>query len=72
MFKLFKYLKGYVLQSILGPLFKMTEATFELIVPVVMAKIIDEGIKNGENMKPFRQLHFPRSSESRGGFTPDI
>lgn len=48
MFKLFKYLKGYVLQSILGPLFKMTEATFELIVPVVMAKIIDEGIKNGE------------------------
>lgn len=48
MFKLFRYLKNYLVQSILGPLFKMTEATFELIVPVVMAKIIDVGIKNGD------------------------
>lgn len=51
MFKLFRYLKNYLVQSILGPLFKMTEATFELIVPVVMAKIIDVGIKNGD--KPY-------------------
>lgn len=48
MFRLFKYLKNYIVQSILGPLFKMTEATFELIVPVVMAKIIDVGIKNND------------------------
>lgn len=48
MFKLVKYLKNYIVQSILGPLFKMTEATFELIVPIVMAKIIDVGIKNGD------------------------
>lgn len=45
MFRLFRYLKNYKLQSILGPLFKMTEATFELIVPVVMARMIDVGIK---------------------------
>ena len=48
LFKLFRYLKGYTLQSILGPLFKMTEATFELIVPIVMAQIIEEGIKKGD------------------------
>ena len=48
MFRLFGYLKKYRIESILGPLFKMTEATFELIVPVVMAKIIDVGIKNND------------------------
>lgn len=44
--KLLKYLKKYKLESILGPLFKMLEASFELFVPLVMAKIIDVGIKN--------------------------
>lgn len=48
MFRLFKYLKNYIVESILGPLFKMTEATFELIVPIVMAKIIETGIKNND------------------------
>lgn len=46
MFKLARFLKNYKLQSILGPLFKMIEATFELFVPIVMAKIIDIGIHN--------------------------
>ncbi|MDE7281645.1 MAG: ABC transporter ATP-binding protein/permease [Ruminiclostridium sp.] len=46
MFKLIKYLKGYTAQSIIAPLFKFLEASFELIVPVVMAQIIDVGIKN--------------------------
>lgn len=44
--KLLKYLKGYEKESIIGPLFKMLEASFELIVPLIMAKIIDVGIKN--------------------------
>ena len=44
--KLLKYLKGYEKESIIGPLFKMLEASFELIVPIVMAHIIDVGIKN--------------------------
>ncbi len=48
MFRLFKYLKNYILESILGPLFKMTEATFELIVPIVMSKIIETGIKHND------------------------
>ena len=46
MFKLIKYLKGYVPQSIIAPLFKFLEASFELIVPLVMASIIDIGVKN--------------------------
>lgn len=44
--KLLKYLKDYKLESVLGPLFKMLEASFELFVPLVMAQIIDVGIKN--------------------------
>ena len=44
--KLLIYLKDYKKESIIGPLFKFLEATFELIVPVIMARIIDIGIKN--------------------------
>lgn len=43
---LLKYLKHYKKESILGPLFKMLEASFELLIPIVMANIIDIGIKN--------------------------
>ncbi len=42
--KLLKYMKGYVLECILSPLFKMFEATFELLVPLVVARMIDRGI----------------------------
>ena len=48
MIKLRRYLKGYVRYFVLGPIFKLLEAVFELIVPLVMAKIIDVGIKNGD------------------------
>lgn len=44
--ELLKYLKAYKKESILGPLFKLLEASFELLVPIVMAKIIDVGIAN--------------------------
>ena len=40
------YLKKYRKESILAPLFKMLEATFELLVPLVMAAVIDTGIRN--------------------------
>lgn len=46
MFRLFKYLKNYKLQTIIAPLFKMTEACFELAVPLVVASIIDNGLQN--------------------------
>ncbi|MBR6045280.1 MAG: ABC transporter ATP-binding protein [Ruminococcus sp.] len=49
MLKLFRYLRHYKLQSILGPLFKLTEACFELAVPLVMANIIDVGIANEDS-----------------------
>ncbi len=46
--KLLVYLKGYRTESILAPLFKMTEALLELFVPLVVAAIIDKGIGNGD------------------------
>ncbi len=42
------YLKYYKKEIILGPIFKLTEAIFELIVPLVVIQIIDVGIKNGD------------------------
>lgn len=46
---LLKYLKNYKKELIFGPFFKLLEAIFELIVPVVMAKIIDNGIGNNDS-----------------------
>ncbi|MBO5620419.1 MAG: ABC transporter ATP-binding protein, partial [Butyrivibrio sp.] len=45
--KLLKYLKHYKLESILGPLFKLLEASFELLVPLVIASMINVGIAGG-------------------------
>ena len=45
---LLKYIKGYRKESVLGPLFKLFEATLELIVPLVIAAIIDNGIARGD------------------------
>ena len=46
--KLFVYLSDFRLECVLGPLFKLLEASFELIVPLIMAAIIDNGIPNGD------------------------
>ena len=46
--KLLVYLKDYKKESVLGPLFKLLEATFELTVPLVMAAIIDTGVATGD------------------------
>lgn len=48
MLKLLSYLKGYRIKTILGPLFKLVEAILELLVPIVVAKIIDEAIPAGK------------------------
>ncbi len=45
------YVKGYTKECILGPLFKLLEASLELIVPLVVAAMIDRGIDSGD--KPF-------------------
>lgn len=42
--RLWSYMKHYKKESILGPLFKLLEASFELLVPLVVANIIDTGI----------------------------
>lgn len=46
MFKITYYLREYKKESVIAPLFKMLEASFELFVPLVMAAIVDTGIKN--------------------------
>ena len=51
---LLKYLKDYKKESILAPVFKMLEASFELFVPLVMAAIIDTGIANHDKGYIFR------------------
>lgn len=48
MTKLLIYFKGYIKESIFGPLYKLLEATLELFVPLVIAAIIDKGISNGD------------------------
>ncbi len=52
--KLLRYLKGYEKETILAPLFKMLEAAFELIVPLVVAGIVDVGIKNHDTVYIWR------------------
>ena len=48
MIKLIHYLRDYRKETILGPIFKLIEAIFELIIPLVMVRIIDIGVKNGD------------------------
>ena len=49
--KLLRFMRGYIKESIISPLFKMLEACFELFVPLVVANIIDVGIAKGD--KPY-------------------
>lgn len=46
--KLLRFMKHYKKETVLAPLFKMLEASFELFVPLVMAAIVDRGIKNAD------------------------
>ena len=45
---LLKYMKGYGKECVLGPLFKLLEASFELLIPFVVAAIVDTGIANSD------------------------
>ena len=47
--KLFKHLGKYKLECVLGPLFKLLEACFDLLVPVIMTYLIDEGINKNND-----------------------
>ena len=48
--KLLVYLKDYKKETIFGPLFKLLEASFELLVPLVIASMIDKGIETGDRV----------------------
>ena len=45
---LLRYLKPYTKESILAPAFKLVEALLDLLVPVIIADIINNGIRNGD------------------------
>lgn len=49
--KLLRFLKGYRKESVLAPLFKMLEAIFELLVPIAVSIIIDQGVNGGDTKK---------------------
>ena len=46
-----QYLKGFEKECVLGPLFKLLEASFELMIPLVVAKIVDVGLAQGDRGK---------------------
>ncbi len=46
--KLIRYLRHYKKEAVIGPLFKLLEASFELLIPLVMAGIVDRGIREGD------------------------
>ncbi|EPV70793.1 hypothetical protein SAG0366_01865, partial [Streptococcus agalactiae GB00947] len=50
------YFKGYIKETIFGPLFKLLEASFELLVPIVIAKMIDETIPRGDRSSLLLQI----------------
>ncbi|MCR5558035.1 MAG: ABC transporter ATP-binding protein/permease [Butyrivibrio sp.] len=52
--KLLVYLKEYKKEALLGPLFKLLEASFELMVPLVIAAMIDKGIANHDSSQIIR------------------
>lgn len=54
--KLWVYLKEYKMESILAPLFKLLEVVFDLLVPVVIARIIDVGIANNDHGYIFKMF----------------
>ena len=47
--KILSYLKKYIKETIFAPLLKMSEALLELFVPIVIANIVDTGVKSGVN-----------------------
>ncbi len=54
------YFKGYIKETIFGPLFKLLEASFELLVPIVIAKMIDETIPRGDRSSLLLQIGLTR------------
>lgn len=54
--RLMKYFKGYIVSSLLGPFMKLIEALLELMVPMIVALIIDEAIPTGDSNNMIRYI----------------
>ena len=52
----FSFLKGFRKEAVLAPLFKLLEAVFELVVPLLVASLIDEGIAAGDRDHVIRMI----------------
>ena len=66
MIRILHYLKHYKKECILGPLFKLLEASFELIIPIIMACIIDVGIENKDGNGAFLCLFLTLAKLDKG------
>ncbi|EHI74329.1 putative ATP-binding/permease protein [Streptococcus criceti] len=53
---LLKYFRGYIKETILGPLFKLLEASFELLVPIIIARIVDKTIPHKDTIHLFMMI----------------
>ncbi|WP_165329258.1 ABC transporter ATP-binding protein [Streptococcus tangpeifui] len=53
---LLKYFRGYIKETILGPLFKLLEASFELLVPIIIARIVDRTIHHKDTTHLFMMI----------------
>lgn len=60
------YFKGFVKDSILGPVFKLIEASFELLVPMVIAGIVDITIPNRDQNHLFMMIFLVRTCRDWG------
>ena len=68
--KMLGYLKDYKRESVLAPLFKMLEATFDLFVPLVMADIVNIGIA-AHDLYSCAVRHFAAAGHDRPCLQPD-
>lgn len=53
---LLKYFRGYIMETFLGPLFKLLEASFELLVPIIIARIVDKAIPHKDTTHLFMMI----------------
>ncbi len=53
---LLKYFRGYIMETFLGPLFKLLEASFELLVPIIIARIVDKAILHKDTTHLFMMI----------------
>ena len=64
------YFKGYLKETILGPVFKLLEASFELLVPLVIAKMVDRYIPHNDKNHLYLMIFFSLFQYYGGSYCP--